>query len=86
MRMEVAVDPLRQAFAASDLSVREVARRAGYDWSHVNRILTGSPQYVYRVRADGSRKRYTSVRHSIAYETATRIAEAMNLDPVDVGL
>jgi len=83
---EVPVAPLREAFECSTLGAADVAR--ALDW------------YDHRGRADGHRvKRALGIKpvnfghgygwkriQSTSYDRALRIAYAIGVDPVDVGL
>lgn len=80
---EVPLSPLREVFAHSNLSVQAVADRAGMDWTHVNRALRGVPAPTGVKRG----KRYEpSVYQTCSYRTAVRLAEAMGVDPWEVGI
>jgi hypothetical protein len=78
----VPLAPLRNAFRASGLSMREVQRRAGRSEGWARRyLIEGAYYYEYR---SGLRERvYTE---HCEYATAVRIAEALGIDPVEVGL
>jgi hypothetical protein len=74
MQEMVPVGRLREAFEASDVSASELARRLGWfkpDSGRVRRALFGLPS-----RPGGF----------VRAETAGALAEALGLDPVDVGL
>jgi transcriptional regulator with XRE-family HTH domain len=82
MTGEIPVGPLREAFSRCGKSLAQIAREAGCDPQHVARILSGAGQYVYR-----SGRRYGPYfRHAISYEMACKLADAIGVDPVDVGL
>lgn len=82
-RREVPLGPFRDAFAASGgLTVRQAANRLGYDWSYTRRLLVEGA-YVYNYRRG---KRYRCHLHAVSYEKALLLADALDLDPVDVGL
>jgi hypothetical protein len=83
------VDPLREAFLASGLTFSHIARQCGWvryqrgleigDATRVARLLglrdyKPGPGYPRRVR------------ERISYENATRLAEAIGVDPYEVGL
>jgi transcriptional regulator with XRE-family HTH domain len=84
---EVPLGPLREAFAQSGLSFAEVARRTGWDANYVSRNLRPDGWgYSQRRMADGTKRFYRSRYYSVCYENAVKFAEALNVDPVDVGL
>lgn len=73
---------LREALKRSDYSIKALAERAGRGESSVRRDL-GLKAGDYRYR-DG--KRYGPYRQElICEENALRYAEALNLDPIDLG-
>jgi hypothetical protein len=81
----VPVAPLRDAFETSGLTLSQVCRRLGWfagpgkpDVARLKRSLGTQPVSTHK----GTR--YYAQR--IGYEHATRIAEAIGVDPVDVGL
>jgi hypothetical protein len=86
LRAEIPLTDLRAAFGRSSMSLSAVARAAGYDQAYVARMLADRVTYYYRTLSNGERRRYRIQRHSVTYETAVRLARAMGLDPVDVGL
>lgn len=85
-RCEVSIAPLREAFERTGLTATEVAR--SLNW------------YDHRGRADGQRvKRALGILpsamgrgcgskciRSTSYERAVKLADAIGIDPVDVGL
>jgi hypothetical protein len=95
---EVDLRPLREAFLASRLSADEVARRLG--WMRFPRRRRGGKVYGPHMIADESRVKRTlglrvhkcgrdsksRLRQSCSYEMALKLAEAIGVDPVDVGL
>jgi hypothetical protein len=95
---EVDLRPLREAFLASRLSADEVARRLG--WMRFPRRRRGGKVYGPHEEADGSRVKRAlglrahksgqgsmpQLRQSCSYEMALKLAEAIGVDPVDVGL
>jgi hypothetical protein len=71
---------LRQAFEASTETASAIARRAGY-------VYRGKPDVTHVKRALGLKPDTEGyVRTRIREATAKRLTEALNLDPVDVGL
>lgn len=88
----VDVTPLREAFLASGMTKGDVCRRLGWtkaraghgpaDTSRLGRAL--GMQLLAPGRARPGRARY--MNRTISYELAARIAEAIGVDPVDVGL
>lgn len=79
----VPVAPLAEAFLSSGLSLVEVCQRL--DWSkrhttNLRRSLGLAPCWNPAARAN------TSWAQRIGYDHAVRIAEALDVDPVDVGL
>jgi transposase-like protein len=80
------VEPLRAAFRASGLSARAVARAAGMDERQVARVLGRSPGVSSRTLRSGERRRYVGVHRVVSYETGARIADALNVDYMEVGL
>jgi hypothetical protein len=89
----VEVAPLRDAFLGSGLSASEVARRLGWQRKHLHRGK-------YRQMPDASRvtrmlgirvyapgRGYPSrARCGMSYENAAKLADAIGVDPIDVGL
>lgn len=75
---EVPLAPLREAFAGSGLTFCEVARRINRHESFVRRYLGGRIHYS----PDGSRR----VLATTNYENACALAEAIGVDPFEVGL
>jgi hypothetical protein len=85
---EVDLAPLREAFLRSGLTAGDVARTLG--WTRTN--------YGRRVNDSGRVKRYLGIspcqgggqaprlRERCSYKTAVMLAEAIGVDPVDVGL
>lgn len=83
----VPVAPLREAFEESGMTTGQVAQRLGWFRAHDgfpdrSRFLRAIG--VYHSYKGGARRRYFRVNTS--YVTAVAIAEALGLDPVDVGL
>ena len=79
--MRVPVEPLAEAMRKSDKSLSQVARDAGYvrtlgDITRLRRALG--------IKAHSSGRPYTNT--TIDYDKALLIAEAIGVDPVDVGL
>lgn len=66
----VPVAVIQEAFTKSGLSQREVARRMGY----------------VKTIADTAPVRRMLGQESVRYETAVRFAEALGVDPVDLGV
>lgn len=81
----IALQPIREAFERSELSVRAVARMTGRDWSHLHRLLKDKPTYAYRTLASGERKRYAIHAHTCSEGFARDMARVLGLDPVDLG-
>lgn len=77
----VPVAPIREAFERSGMTCNALALAAGFDESHVARILGGRVHYVYR-----NGRRVPCQRYHVSYDGAVRLIRAMNLDPVDLGL
>jgi hypothetical protein len=80
---EVPIAPFRDAFLASGLSYSELARRMGWtlvkpDVQKVRRQLglAGSQGLVYNDKP----------REFMHYDIAVKLAEALDIDPVEVGL
>ena len=91
----VPLQPFREAFKRSGLNAAEVALRMGYVRSR--RVdQTGDATRLLRLLnlVDSSHtikkgKRYgggLKVHDEIRYDLAVRLAEAMDVDPVDVGI
>lgn len=81
-RNEIELDLLRAAFARSSMSIRHVARVAGMDWTHVRRLVTETP-----VTSRKKGKVYGPYPYrTCTYETAVKLARAMDLDPFEVGI
>lgn len=82
---------LREAFERSDLTAMDLADRLGYRYSASDGSLRPNDAAVKaalglkRCRARGKARRWV-VQRKMREETALRYMEAMNLDPVDVGL
>ena len=80
----VSVEPLREAFLRSGLTLSELARRCGWvhngkaDVSGTARRLGLEPQ---RIRGGLGRK-----TELIDYERAVAVVKALDVDPVDVGV
>jgi hypothetical protein len=85
----VDVAPLREAFEQSGLTLSEVCRRLGWYCSKVKRPGTGPDTSRLR-RTLGMQPHSSSygpyVNRRIGYDLAARIAEAIGVDPVEVGL
>lgn len=88
--MLVDVKPLREAFLNSGLGPAELARRLNWfdskgnaDASRLNRQLGIQ---TYQLSSTKKRYKHTFRRQKMSYDTALKIAEAMHLDPIDVGL
>jgi NADH/NAD ratio-sensing transcriptional regulator Rex len=82
-RWEAVVDmePFHKAFQASGLSKAEIARRVGCDEARVRRMF-GAYRYLYR---DG--KRYGPYKQThVTHDVAERLADALGLDPFEVGI
>jgi hypothetical protein len=73
---EIDVRPFREAFEQSGLSLSEIARRCG--WTRVDQPRAG--------RALGFHRDHGEYRQRLRYETAVALMEALDLDPIDVGL
>jgi hypothetical protein len=78
------VDPLREAFLQSGMSLGEFARRMGYTRTVPNidqarRALGLRPDHSGRGPRD-------KPREHVSWDTAHKILDALNLDPVDVDL
>jgi hypothetical protein len=86
----VDVAPLREAFLASGISISEVSRRLGWTCRRSDR--PGHKADTARLkRALGMQRERVCVRggylnRRIGYDLAARIADAIDVDPVDVGL
>lgn len=83
---DVPVEPLREAFLRSGVSAYELAIRLGWtraepsrrpDVTRVKRSLGLMPY-----RSNGRRM----VRRKVRYERAVELADAMNVDPYEVGI
>jgi hypothetical protein len=77
---EIDVAPIREAFEQARISKGELANRLGWtrpNIDQVNRALGYRPD---------SNSRGRSTRQRMSYTLALRIAEAMNVDPVDLDL
>jgi hypothetical protein len=82
----VDVAPLREAFEQSGLTLSEVCRRLGWYCPKVNRPSLG-PDTARLRRALGTQHHGRGyVNRRIGYDLAARIAEAIGVDPVEVGL
>jgi hypothetical protein len=82
-RWEAVVDmePFHEAFQRSGLSKAEIARCMGCDEARVRRLF-GAYRYLYR---DG--KRYGPYKQThVTYDVAERLADALGLDPFEVGI
>ena len=78
---EVPVDGLREAFERSGLTSGELARRLGWtkpDGYRVYRQLGLTAHHTHRGRVE--------YRQTMSYRRALEIAQALGVDPVDVGL
>jgi hypothetical protein len=73
---------LRKAVESSDIPVLQVAKRAEMDGSQLRRTLGLDP--YYRIRE--GRRMGPYWRKSMTPHNALRIAKALYLDPVDIGL
>jgi hypothetical protein len=90
----VPVAPLREAFVSSKLTSSELCYRLG--WVRLDRRFSPPREYAdtQRLRRalglapnwNASAHAFVSVATRIGYDNATRIAEAIGVDPVDVGL
>ena len=80
---EVPLGPLQEAFAASGMTVKGVARTIGCDEAAVRRLLR--PDSFYYKYEQGVR-RGPFKRYGVTYEVATKLARAMNVDPYEVGI
>ena len=77
---EVPVDGLREAFERSGLTSGELARRLGWtkpDGYRVYRQLGLTPHHS---------RGHVEFRQTMSYDRALEIANALGVDPVDVGL
>lgn len=83
-RIDVA--PLRDAFLASGLSFSEVCRRLGWYCARRDRPSGRKPDTARLKRALGMQRDRGHFSWRIGYDHAARIAEAIGVDPVDVGL
>lgn len=84
---EIDLAPLREAFQRSGKSPADVARELGWtthkgdaDGPRVKRALGLRPYTA------GGRPGETFMRKRCSYDTAVRLAEAIGVDPADVGL
>jgi hypothetical protein len=87
--MLVPVAPLREAFERNGLTSTEVARELG--WYETTpkkvRLDTGRVRRTLGLRSEQTRaNRGKGYRQHVRYETALKLARAMGVDPVDVGL
>jgi hypothetical protein len=79
---EIDLEPFRERFRTSGMTIAEIARRMERDPEYVRRIMGGGSYYkYYRGRRYGP---YTPRRTS--YEQAAKLARAMNVDPYEMGL
>ncbi len=81
----VPVAPFREAFERSGMSASEVCRRLGWIDSR------GKPESTRLLRSLGLKDHYhrdgvRRLTQNIDYERAVRIARALDVDPVDVGV
>lgn len=90
---EIDLTPLREAFLARGERSVDVARRLGWedvrgraDGQRVLRSLGVNPCYysIPRGRNKGEKRR--GYRRTTSYENAVRMARAIGVDPVEVGL
>jgi hypothetical protein len=90
----VDVVPLREAFVASGLTGGEVAQRLGWTKPHWRYPTTARPvgdqsrvKRVLGLRQYNPGQGYPSrYRERMTYDMAVRMAEALNVDPFEVGL
>lgn len=83
----VSLAPFRSAFERSGLETKQVADRMGCDESYVRRLMGRSRRFrTYTTKKTNERKVYTYYQATVRYETAVRLASALDLDPVDVGI
>jgi hypothetical protein len=73
---EYDVAPFREAFERSGMSLTELARRMG--WSRPDQPKAG--------RVLGYHRDHGRYRQKLCHHTAVALCEALNVDPVDVGL
>jgi hypothetical protein len=81
-RPEVEVADLQEAFRRTGMTKCELAHRLGWmrpNVDKVNRYLGFRPD-------SGSRGVRKEPRQRLSYEVALELADAMDVDPVDVGL
>jgi plasmid maintenance system antidote protein VapI len=79
---EIHLDPFRDRFEASGLTVTEVARRMERDPELVRRMIKRRPYYKQLRRGD----RVAYFQDRMTYDMAVRLARAMNVDPYEMGL
>lgn len=73
------VGPLRDAWERSGLSLSTVARRLG-------RVYGGQADTTYVRRRLGLASHHGAIQTHVGYDVAMQIAQALDVDPVDVGL
>ena len=79
---EVPLAPFREAFARTRESIPALAERSGLDDRHLRRLL-GAVNTTCRKNG----KLYGPYGYkNCTYETATKLADALGLDPFEVGL
>jgi DNA-binding CsgD family transcriptional regulator len=82
----VPLAPFRDAWRASGLTQREVARRLGVDDRRVARLLGGRTQTSVRTLRNGARYRWRGVQQHATYPVAERLCRALDVDPWELGV
>ena len=79
---EVPLAPFREAFQRSPRSIGALATSSGLDDGHLRRLLGANNQTCWK-----NGKRYGPYGYrNCTYETATKLAVALGLDPYEAGL
>lgn len=88
-RGEIDIAPFRERFIQlynlGEIDFAELARRMGRtrkDTSYVQRMLGFRPA----VEVDSRGVKYKKFRKKVEYDTAVKLADALGLDPIDVGI
>lgn len=80
------VEPFREAVDRSTWSQSEIEKLIGVGSGYLCKALGYKVQRTTKVRADGTRVQYQSVRSTISYELACKLALALDLDLVELGV
>jgi hypothetical protein len=73
---EYDIEPFREAFERSGLTITEVARRLG--WTRPDQDRAG--------KALGLHRDHGTYHSKLCYSTAMELCKALGVDPIDVGM